>query len=168
MVLTRPRPNALAWLALSALVLALDQASKHLALRALQPYVPREVVPGVLDWTLAFNPGAAFSFLAGADGWQRWLFAALALGVSAMLAGWLARTPRSDWRNAAPFALIIGGAVGNLVDRLRSGHVTDFIHVHWHAWSFPAFNVADSAISVGAAMLVVFGLFGGKRGPKAG
>jgi signal peptidase II len=159
-----PRPNALVWLLLSLLVIALDQATKQAALTLLQPYVPHAVIPGFLNWTLAFNPGAAFSFLAGADGWQRWLFTALAIGVSAMLAFWLARTPRADWRNAAPLALIIGGALGNLIDRLRLGHVTDFIQVYYQDWSWPAFNIADSAISVGAVMLVAFGLFAGRKG----
>lgn len=158
-----PRPNALVWLLLSLLVIALDQLTKQIALAELQAYVPHPVIPGFLNWTLAFNPGAAFSFLAGADGWQRWLFTALAIGVSAVLAFWLARTPRADWRNATPLALIIGGALGNLIDRLRLGHVTDFIQVYYQDWAWPAFNIADSAISVGAVMLVVFGLFGGRK-----
>ena len=120
-------------------------------------------------WTLAFNPGAAFSFLAGENGWQRWLFTVLAIGVSALLAGWLSRLPRSDWRNALPLSLIIGGALGNLIDRLRFGHVTDFVQVYWREWSFPASTVADSAISVGAVLLVVFGLFAsGKAAVKGG
>ena len=163
------RMNALPWLLLSVLVIVLDQFTKHVALVELQPYQPQTVIPGLLNWTLAFNPGAAFSFLAGEDGWQRWLFTALAIGVSAMLAFWLSRMPRGDWRNAAAFALIIGGALGNLIDRLRFGHVTDFVQVYWGAWSFPAFNVADSAISVGAVMLVLFGFFlGGKAAAKDG
>lgn len=163
------KPNALVWLLLSALVIALDQLTKHIAIVELQPYQPHAVIPGLLNWTLAFNPGAAFSFLAGEDGWQRWLFTALAIGVSAMLAFWLSRTSRGDWRNALPLALIVGGALGNLVDRLRFGHVTDFIQVYWQDWAFPAFNVADSAISVGAVMLVLFGfLLGGKAESKSG
>lgn len=157
---TSRKPGALAWLLLSALLLALDQWSKWWALTRLGEVGSIPVIPGFLDWTLAFNRGAAFSFLADADGWQRWLFAALALGVSAVLAVWLARTPRDDWRSAVPFALIIGGALGNLIDRLRLGHVVDFIHVHYHAvWHYPAFNLADSAITLGAAMLIAFGLF---------
>ena len=157
------KPNALPWLLLSLLVVALDQLTKHVALAELQPYHPHAVIPGFLNWTLAFNPGAAFSFLAGEDGWQRWLFTALATGVSAVLAVWLARTPRRDWRNALPLALIIGGAIGNLIDRIRFGHVTDFVQVYWGDWSFPAFNVADSAISVGAVLLVLFGFFFSRR-----
>jgi signal peptidase II len=152
------RPNALPWLLLSLLVIALDQLTKHIALAALEPYSPLSVIPGLLNWTLAFNPGAAFSFLAGADGWQRWFFSALAIGVSLVLAAWLSRTARRDWRNAAPLALIIGGALGNLIDRLRFGHVVDFVQVYWRDWAFPAFNVADSAISVGAVMLILFSL----------
>lgn len=162
------RPNALAWLALSLLVIGSDQLTKHVALTELRPYEPHAVIPGLLNWTLAFNPGAAFSFLAGEGGWQRWLFTALAIGVSAVLATWLARLPRGDWRNALPLSLIIGGALGNLIDRLRFGHVTDFVQVYWGDWSFPAFNVADSAISVGAVLLVVFGFFGGKAAGKGG
>ena len=157
---TSPRPNALVWLLLSLFVIALDQLTKYIALASLQPLMPRAVVPGFLNWTLAFNSGAAFSFLAGADGWQRWLFTALAVGVSLVLAFWLARTPRGDWRNAAPLALIIGGALGNLVDRLRFGHVTDFIQVYYHDWAWPSFNIADSAICIGAVFLVWFGLVG--------
>ena len=154
------RPNALPWLLLSALVIALDQFTKWLALSGLGGVGSVVVIPDVLNWTLAFNPGAAFSFLADEDGWQRWLFSTLALGVSAVLVVWLARTPRRDWKEAAPLALIIGGAIGNLVDRLRFGHVVDFIHVHWRdAWHYPAFNVADSSIFIGAVMLIAFGLF---------
>ena len=151
------KPNALSWLWLSMLVIVLDQATKHIALTHLQPLTPQAVIPGFLNWTLAFNSGAAFSFLAGADGWQRWLFTALAIGVSSMLAFYLSRTQRRDWRSAAPFALIIGGALGNLIDRLRAGHVTDFIQVYHQDWAFPAFNIADSAISIGAVLLILFG-----------
>jgi signal peptidase II len=154
------RRNALPWLLLSLVLIAIDQATKHLALDGLRPGFAHPVIPGFLDWTLAFNTGAAFSFLAAAGGWQRWLFTALAVAVSAVLVAWLARTPRADWRTALPLALVIGGAIGNLIDRLRFGHVVDFIDVYHGAWHFPAFNVADSAISVGAVLLIAFGLFG--------
>lgn len=154
-----PKPNALVWLLLSVFVIGFDQVTKTIVLRTLVPYMPHEVIPHVLNWTLAFNPGAAFSFLAGASGWQAWLFGGLAVVVCIGLAVWLARLPRRDWRNALPAALIIGGALGNLIDRLVHGQVTDFIQVYWHTWSFPAFNVADSAITVGAVILIVFGLF---------
>jgi len=154
-----PKPNALAWLIVSALVISLDQVTKAVVRHALVPYVPHEVIPHVLNWTLLFNRGAAFSFLGEASGWQTWLFGILAVVVCIGLIVWLARTARHDWRTALPVALIIGGALGNLIDRLIHGQVTDFIQVYWHAWSFPAFNIADSAITVGAVLLIAFGLF---------
>lgn len=158
-----PKPNALSWLWLSAVVIALDQLSKLWALAALQPAgVPHPVIPGFLNWTLAFNTGAAFSFLAGGAGWQRWFFVLLALVIGAVLVAWLARTPRRDWRTALPLALIVGGAVGNLIDRLHAAQVTDFIHVYFRQWSYPVFNLADCGITVGAVMLIAFGLFAGK------
>ena len=156
------KQNALIWLSLSAIVIALDQLTKQVALATLTPYTPHAVVPGFLNWTLAFNTGAAFSFLHDAGGWQRWLFSALAIGVCAVLVVWLRRLPRGEWRTALPLALVIGGALGNLIDRLRLGRVTDFIEVYHQQWSWPAFNVADSAISVGAVLLIVFGLGGRK------
>lgn len=158
MAAVRPRPNALAWLAVSLAVIAFDQVTKEIALQALQPWQPREVIPGLLNWTLAFNPGAAFSFLAGASGWQRWFFTGLAVVICSVLVHWLSRTPRRDVWTALPLALIIGGAIGNVADRLRHGHVTDFIDVHFGGWSFPAFNIADSAITVGAVLLILGGL----------
>jgi len=162
------KSNALSWLALSAVVIALDQLTKHIALGALQPYAPHEVIPGLLNWTLAFNTGAAFSFLHDAGGWQRWLFSALAVTVSLVLIVWLRRLPRSDWRTALPLSLVIGGALGNLIDRVRLGHVTDFIEVYYGQWSWPAFNIADSAICVGAVLLIVFGLGGRKAASEGG
>jgi len=161
------KPNALAWLILSAIVIALDQLTKHIVLAVLQPYTPVPVIPGLLNWTLAFNTGAAFSFLHDAGGWQRWLFSVLAIVVCSVLVVWLRRLPRTDWRTALPLALVIGGALGNLIDRVRFGRVTDFIEVYHQQWSWPAFNVADSAISVGAVLLIVFGL-GGRKAPSGG
>ena len=152
--------GALAWLWLSAVVIVLDLATKELALRTLALHDPIAVVDGLLNWMLTYNYGAAFSFLSDASGWQRWFFSALAVVISGLLTVWLRRLPRSDWRQALPFALIIGGALGNLVDRLRFGYVVDFIDVYWGSYHWPAFNVADSAISVGAVLLVVFGLRG--------
>ncbi len=158
-----PKPNALVWLVVSALVISLDQITKAVVRHALTPYMPHEVIPHVLNWTLAFNRGAAFSFLADSSGWQTWLFGLLAVVVCIGLIVWLARTARRDWRTALPVALIIGGALGNLIDRLIHGQVTDFIQVYWQAWSFPAFNIADSAITIGAVLLIAFGLFGGHQ-----
>jgi signal peptidase II len=151
------RRGGIIWLWLALLVVVLDQFTKHIVRTHLQPYLPHPVIPGFLNWTLAYNTGAAFSFLADQQGWQRWLFSALAIAVSALLARWLAKTPRADWRTALPLALVIGGALGNLIDRLRAGHVTDFVQVYFGAWAFPSFNVADSAISVGAVLLIGFG-----------
>jgi signal peptidase II len=158
--------NALLWLWLSVFVIGLDQATKAIVLHTLTPYVPHPVIPGFFNWTLAFNTGAAFSFLAEHPQWSRWLFSFIAIGVSAVLVRWLAQTPRRDWRTALPLALVIGGALGNLIDRLRVGQVTDFIQVYIGVWPFPAFNVADSAISVGAVLLVIFGLFAHGKSTK--
>jgi signal peptidase II len=153
--------NALPWLLLSGLVIALDQATKWLAQVLLEPYTPHVVVAGALNWTLAFNPGAAFSFLADAGGWQRWGFSALASAVCVVLVVWLARTPRREWRTALPLSLVIGGAIGNLIDRVRLGHVIDFIQAYyWPGREFPAFNLADSAICVGAVLMAWYGLRG--------
>ena len=162
------KPNALIWLVLSAIVIALDQLTKHIAVTTLEPYRPVAVIPGLLNWTLAFNPGAAFSFLRDAGGWQRWLFSVLAIAICTALVAWLRRLGRGEWRTALPLALVIGGALGNLIDRLRFGHVTDFVEVYYQQWSWPAFNVADSAISVGAVLLIVFGLGGRKAAPGSG
>ncbi|MBS0516071.1 MAG: signal peptidase II [Proteobacteria bacterium] len=153
------KPNALSWLGLSLAVITIDQIVKAIVLASLQPYQPHVVIAGLLNWTLAFNTGAAFSFLDFGPGPQRWLFSALAVGVSGVLVRWLATIPRRDWRNALPLSLVIGGALGNLIDRLRFGQVTDFIDVYWGDAHFPAFNIADSAITVGAVLLIWFGLF---------
>jgi signal peptidase II len=153
------KPNALPWLLVSVLVIALDQLSKWWALTALQPAgVPHPVIPGFLNWTLAFNTGAAFSFLAQSGGWQRWFFVGLAVVISVALMIWLARTARREWRTALPLAMVIGGALGNLIDRLHASQVTDFIQVYYRDWYYPTFNVADSGICVGAVLLILFGL----------
>ena len=161
--------NALSWLWLSALVIALDQASKWWALGALQPAgVQHVIIPGFLNWTLAFNTGAAFSFLADSAGWQRWFFVGLAVLISGALLVWLKRTARNDWRTALPLGLIIGGALGNLIDRLHAAQVTDFIQVHYRDWYYPVFNIADCGITVGAVLLIAFGLFAGKQAGDVG
>ena len=162
------KPNALSWLALSALVIALDQWSKAIALDALEYLQPVAFLEGFWNWTLVHNYGAAFSFLANAGGWQKYFFAGLAVAVSTLLAFWLARTPRGDWRTALPFALVIGGALGNLIDRLRFGYVVDFVDWYWGDYHWPAFNVADSAIVVGAVLMVLFSFNAAKPAEKAG
>lgn len=150
------------WLALAALIVALDQATKLLAVAMLVPYRPLAVVP-LLNLTLMYNEGAAFSFLAGADGWQRWLFAGLAVVISVVIVIWMARLQPGETRVAVALALILGGAVGNLIDRLWQGRVTDFIDVYYQSWHWPAFNLADSAITVGAVVMVVDALLAERR-----
>jgi signal peptidase II len=157
--MARVKPSALVWLLLSVAIIGLDLWTKALALAHLQLHEPVPVIDGLLNWTLTYNLGAAFSFLSDAGGWQRWFFSALATGVSLLLVFWLSRLPRNDWRQAVPFALIIGGALGNLVDRVRFGHVVDFIDAYWGSYHWPAFNIADSAIVVGAIGLALSTLF---------
>ncbi|QLF93062.1 signal peptidase II [Pseudomonas sp. ABC1] len=162
---TPGRFGKLAWLWLSALVLLLDQVSKHWFEGALTLYQRIEVIPGYFSWTLAYNTGAAFSFLADHSGWQRWLFALIAIGVSAVLVVWLKRLKPGETWVAIALALVLGGAIGNLYDRMVLGHVVDFILVHWqNRWYFPAFNLADSAITVGAVMLALDMFKGNKSG----
>lgn len=161
-----PKPNALIWLLLSAVVIVLDQWSKHWVLTSLPEHQPVTVIEGYWNWYRSYNTGAAFSFLADAGGWQKYLFAALAIGISCVLAFWLSRTARGHWREALPFSLVIGGALGNLIDRLMHGHVVDFIQWHWkEVYYYPSFNIADSAIVAGAIALVLFGLFGARKAP---
>ncbi len=148
--------SALPWLGLSALVIVLDQWTKWIAIDSLQRYESVAVFPG-LNWTLLYNFGAAFSFLNVPGGAQRWLFTGLAIIISVVLLVWLGRTERSDWRTAGPLALIIGGAIGNVIDRIRLGYVIDFIDVYYKNWHWPAFNIADSAITLAAVGLVIYG-----------
>jgi len=148
------RTHPAAWLWLSLVVIVLDQATKFLVTRFLELYERVEVLP-VLDFTLLHNTGAAFSMLAGASGWQRWFFIGLALVVSLVLVVWIWRTPRGEKLLPLSLALILGGALGNVIDRVLHGYVVDFIHAHWGTAYFPAFNIADSAITVGALLLIV-------------
>lgn len=156
---TKPalRNSAIIWLLLSVVVIMLDLWTKQMALNHLDYNRPVPVIDGVLNWTLLYNYGAAFSFLGDAGGWQKWLFSGLAVVISSLLAWWLSRLPRSDWKQAVPFALVIGGALGNLVDRLRFGYVVDFIDVYYDIHHWPAFNIADSAIVVGAILIALSG-----------
>jgi len=143
------------WLPLTVLVIGLDQASKAWMLHHFFLFERVHLLP-VLDIILTYNPGAAFSMLADAAGWQRWVFVVLALGVSVTLTVWLRRlAAATHGLISCGLALIIGGALGNMIDRLRLGHVIDFIHAHWGIHYFPAFNVADSAITVGAGLLLL-------------
>jgi signal peptidase II len=157
-VTAAPSRTALVWLWLSAVLVVLDQLTKFWAESVLTPYQPVPVLP-VLNWTLVFNQGAAFSFLSDAGGWQRWLFTILALGVSVLLVYWLRQTPRSQRLVGLAYALILAGAIGNVIDRIRYGHVVDFVDVYWKHWHFPAFNLADAAITLGAVALIASLLF---------
>lgn len=142
------------WLGISAGVVALDQLTKWLAEQWLVFQQPVPVMPS-FNLTLMYNTGAAFSFLATASGWQRWFFSLLALTVSGVLVVWLSRLKAGQGRLGLALALILGGAVGNLIDRLLHGHVIDFIQLYYQQWYWPAFNIADSAITVGAVLLVL-------------
>ena len=161
------RGRAAKWLILSALVVLVDQLSKSYITGHYGEFEFTTVLP-VLDITRMHNVGAAFSFLAGASGWQRWLFIVLAVVVSIAhrrMAVPDAAVARFCWR--AGLSLVLGGALGNVIDRIRLGYVVDFIHFHWDRAYFPAFNVADSAITVGAAFLLLDALFEPQRPTKA-
>ncbi len=142
------------WLWLSLLVVVLDLATKAMASSLLRYAEPVAVLP-VLDLTLVHNTGAAFSMLADAGGWQRYFFIGVAVLISGVLMVWILRLPSSERWQAAALALVLGGALGNLYDRVTLGYVVDFISVHYERWYFPAFNIADSAITVGAVMIFI-------------
>lgn len=143
------------WLPLALLTIFADQATKAWIEARFELYQSLPVLP-VLDITRLHNPGAAFSFLADAGGWQRWFFTGLAFVVSAAIVYWLRRIDAAAQRAlCVGLVLIVGGAIGNVIDRLQHGFVIDFIHAHWGAAYFPAFNLADSAITVGAALLLI-------------
>ncbi|MFT6122774.1 MAG: signal peptidase II [Oleiphilaceae bacterium] len=142
---------SLLWL--SAVVLVADLVTKHYASTLLVYATPVAVMPS-FNFTLLHNTGAAFSFLATESGWQRWFFAALASVVSIALIRWLV-TLRDDLWLGVAIALILGGALGNLYDRITLGYVVDFLHFYWNDSHFPAFNIADSAISIGAGLMII-------------
>lgn len=147
-----PVQNWWRWLILAAAVIVLDLATKAWVVSAFREGQELPVT-GFFSLILAYNTGAAFSFLAGHDGWQRWLFTGIAIVASIFLV-WMLR--RGGHRlMMCGLALILGGALGNLWDRVMQGRVTDFLLFHYAGWSWPAFNVADSAITVGAAMLIL-------------
>ncbi|QEA38834.1 lipoprotein signal peptidase [Pistricoccus aurantiacus] len=158
-----PMRHPLRWLWLSALVILLDLGTKALAVSWLDYARPVEVLP-VFDLTLLHNTGAAFSFLADHGGWQRWLFAAIAVGASIGLTVWLSRLKAGETMLAVSLAAIIGGALGNLFDRLVHGYVIDFLSFHWQSYYFPAFNLADTAITLGAIGLIIESLRDARRG----
>lgn len=141
------------WYLLALLVVALDQLSKVWASGTLT-YGEPVPLTSFFNFTLLHNPGAAFSFLSNAGGWQRWFFSGLAIVMSLVLVIWIARTHTENKREAFALAMILGGALGNLYDRIEFGYVVDFIVVHYHDYFWPAFNLADAAITLGAFILI--------------
>lgn len=149
------KAGAANWLWLSLAVVVLDQWTKRLITQHFEEFDQITLLP-VLDFMRLHNEGAAFSFLSDASGWQRWLFTGLGIAVSVGILVWIRSLPaRGQNLLAAGLALVLGGALGNVIDRVLWGHVIDFIRVHYAGWYFPAFNVADSAITVGAALLIL-------------
>jgi len=147
------------WFWLAGVVLILDQGSKWIADSLLGSHDVIPLLP-FLALRKAYNPGAAFSFLSDASGWQRWFFAGLAVVVIGVIVAWLRRLPREQVRMALALALILGGAAGNLIDRLLYGHVIDFIDLYYKTWHWPTFNIADSTITLGAVLLILDALLG--------
>lgn len=154
------------WFLVSLLVVGLDQVSKYWVLQSFTPYMPEPVLP-LLNITLAYNTGAAFSFLSGAGDWHRLFFAGFSLLMSIVIAVWLYKLPRQDKWQALGLSLILGGAVGNLLDRAWYGHVIDFIDVYYGRHHFATFNIADSAICIGAFCLILDLLFTKKTVTKS-
>jgi len=152
--------HMLKWLSLSVLVVIADLASKYFASANLEYAVPVPIMPS-FNFTLLHNTGAAFSFLATESGWQRWFFVILASVVSLALIKWLSSLKKEPWV-ALSVALILGGAIGNLYDRITLGYVVDFLHFYWGNYHFPAFNIADTAISIGAGLMIL-DVFRGKK-----
>lgn len=150
------------WLWLALLVLVIDLGVKQWIMDNFQLYETRALIP-FFNLHYAHNPGAAFSFLAGEDGWQRWFFAGIAIAIAGLLVAMMYRRPASDKLNNIAYALIIGGALGNLFDRMVHGFVVDMIDFYVGDWHFPTFNVADTAICIGAALIVVEGFLPSAR-----
>jgi signal peptidase II len=141
------------WLVLAGVLIILDQLTK-LYFDGLLRYGQRIAILPFFDFTLLYNPGAAFSFLAQADGWQRWFFTILGL-VASVLIVWMMHKNRSNKRLMLALTLILGGALGNVIDRIAYGHVVDFLLFYWKDWYYPAFNVADTCITLGAILLIL-------------
>jgi signal peptidase II len=154
----------LKWLWLTLLTVLLDQGSKLAVDASMQLYESIPVLP-FFNLTYVHNPGAAFSFLSEAGGWQRWFFSGLALVISIGITVWLARLQKHETLLAAALSLILGGAIGNLIDRVAYGYVIDFIDVYYQNSHFPAFNIADAAINLGVFLLLAesFGWFGSAK-----
>jgi signal peptidase II len=157
------------WLWLSVFTVALDQLTKYIAEAELLLHKPVAVIPGFFNFTLMYNKGAAFSFLSDAGGWQRILFTGLSTVISIFLLFWLKQISKDDIQKhnntlQIAISLILGGAIGNLIDRALAGEVVDFIQVYYSTYYFPAFNIADSAITIGAGLLILDMILESKRG----
>ncbi len=148
------RDTGLRFLWISVVAFVLDQWSKYAVLDSMNLYQSIEVLP-FFNLTHVHNYGAAFSFLSSAGGWQRWFFTAIAIGISVVILWWLKQSPRSQKLLPVAFSFILGGALGNVYDRLVHGYVIDFLDFYVNNWHWPAFNIADSAIFIGAALLIV-------------
>ena len=162
---TTRNSSALQWLWLSLAIVVLDLGSKFLASSMLNYNLPVSLLP-IFDLRLLHNTGAAFSFLASEAGWQRWLFVAIAVFVSGLIVHWLRQTAPQQKIQAFGYAAILGGALGNLFDRIVHGYVVDFLSFHYAGWYFPAFNIADVGITLGATALIVDALFLSKERSK--
>ena len=154
--------SSLRLLWISALVIVLDQITKALAQARLPLHQLVEVIPG-FDWYLTYNTGAAFSFLADAGGWQRWFFTIMTIVISAVILFWIKQVPKDEKITAVSLCLILGGALGNLIDRIYLGYVIDYIQVWLGNYPWPAFNIADAAISMGATILILSSFIGSEK-----
>ncbi|AQS37539.1 signal peptidase II [Shewanella psychrophila] len=148
------KESGLRWYWVVVLIFIVDQVSKQWVLANFDLYESVKLLP-IFNFTYVRNYGAAFSFLSDAGGWQKWLFTFIAVGFSALLTFWLRKQPTKMWRLNLAYTLVIGGALGNLIDRLQHGYVVDFLDFYWNKSHFPAFNIADSAICVGAALIII-------------
>ena len=164
-MLTVFKNTGLKFLVLSLVFVVLDQVTKLWIINSLNLYQDINVLP-IFDITHVRNYGAAFSFLSDAGGWQRYFFTTIAIVVSVLLTYWMYQTPTQQKLLLTSYALILGGAIGNVMDRRNYGYVVDFIHFYYENWSFPAFNVADIAISIGAFLLILDAIFEQKNHTK--
>jgi len=164
--LPQKRASGLRFLWLTLALIAIDQFTKQWVIRVFDLYESVAVMPYV-NLTYVRNFGAAFSFLSDQGGWQRWLFTILAITISVVLVIWLRRNPAGLWRQNLAFSLILAGAVGNVIDRLIYGYVIDFIDVYVNQWHWPAFNVADSAITIGAILMLLEAFFEPRQGAQS-
>ncbi|TMN87411.1 lipoprotein signal peptidase [Pseudoalteromonas phenolica] len=146
--------SGLIWLVLSLLLFAVDYITKAVVVANMKLYESIEILP-IFNFTYMHNYGAAFSFLSDAGGWQRWFFSSIAVVISLLLTYWLKKLPAKNWVLCGAYSMVIGGAIGNLVDRLVHGYVVDFLHFYYQDWHYPAFNVADIAIVCGAGLLLL-------------